>query len=224
METTENTLDRSQKWLYGLIGSFIACLIISSVTASKLWAFNLFGYEIAVPVGTSLFALTFLATDVIAEVWGKKHSYWIVYVGLFCRVIALLFFWFAVFVPAVPYYTNQEAYSTVLSSSGNIIIAGMIAYFFSQTNDVFLFHFLKEKDKGKNKLWKRNLISTFASQLIDSFLFVVIAFITSLNISVIINIIIAQLIFKWSIAFLDTPFVYIIRNAIQKRKIFDFKG
>ena len=217
-------MTREQKWLYVLFGLFIVCLIISSVTASKLWAVNLLGYQIAIPVGTSLFAITFLCTDVIAEVWGRKHSYWIVWIGLVCRLAALFFFYFAVSTEPVSYYLDQEAYAKILSSSTNIIIAGIVAYLVSQINDVFLFHYLKERDEGKNLLWKRNMISTLVSQLVDSFVFVLIAFAMTMETSVIINIIIAQVIFKWFIAIIDTPFVYIIRNFIQKKRIFDFTG
>ncbi len=80
-----NELVEKREWvLYGCISIFTACLVISSITASKLWSLTLpvVDYEVIIPVGTSLFTLTFLATDVVGEVWGKRHSMMIVYLLL----------------------------------------------------------------------------------------------------------------------------------------------
>lgn len=216
-----------REWvLYGSIAIFIACLMISSVTASKLWSLTLpiIDYEVIIPVGTSLFALTFLATDVVAEVWGKRHSMMIVWTGLVSRIIMLLFFLFAVNVTPVSFWTGQESYVAVLGGSSQIIIAGIIAYLVSQINDVFIFHHLKDKDRGKNLLWKRNNLSTFVSQFLDSFIFIVIAFGATATIAQLTGMIIGQVIIKWAIAIIDTPFLYLLRNFATRRKLLDFSG
>lgn len=218
--------DRKEFVLYLCISIFIATLVISSITASKLWSMTLplVDYVIVIPVGTSLFALTFIATDVIAEVWGKAYSLTIVWLGLVIRLLALLFFAFAVFVEPVSFWSNQEAYESVLAGSFKIIIAGIIAYLVSQLNDVFVYHHFKEKDVGKNRLWLRNNISTFSSQFLDSFLFIIIAFGGVLTVAQLISAIVGQVLVKWLIAAIDTPIVYMLRNYATNRNIFDFKG
>ena len=222
----KETVERREWVLYGSISIFTACLIISAVTASKLWSVTLpiINYEIIIPVGTSLFAITFLATDVVAEVWGKKHSMMIVWTGLVARIIMLIFFAFAVNVTPVSFWGGQEAYEAVLGGSTQIVIAGIIAYLVSQTNDVFVFHYFKDKDKGKNRLWKRNNISTFSSQFLDSFLFITIAFGATSTIAQLTSMIIGQVIVKWLIAIVDTPFLYILRNIALRKKLLDFTG
>jgi uncharacterized integral membrane protein (TIGR00697 family) len=222
-----NELVEKREWvLYGCISIFTACLVISSITASKLWSLTLpvVDYEVIIPVGTSLFTLTFLATDVVGEVWGKRHSMMIVYMGLIARLMMLGFFAFAVNITPVSFYTGQQCYEAVLGGSSNIIIAGVIAYFISQTNDVFVFHYFKDRDQGKNLLWKRNNLSTFSSQFLDSFIFIVLAFYETATISQLTGMIVGQVIVKWIIAILDTPFVYMLRNIATHRKLFDFKG
>ena len=218
--------NRKQMVLYGCISVFIATLIITSVTASKLWSLTIpvIGYVIIVPVGTTLFALTFLATDTIAEVWGKAYSIAIVWLGLFMRLLALAFFAFAVWLEPVYFWTDQEAYASTLGGSLRIIIAGVIAYLISQLNDVFVFHYFKTRDQGKNLLWKRNNISTFSSQFLDSFIFVIIAFGGVMTAAQLISTIIGQVLFKWLIAIIDTPFLYMLRNFATNRKLFDFSG
>ena len=217
---------RKQIVLYVCIAVFIGTLVISSVTASKLWSVTLpiVDYMIVIPVGTTLFALTFLATDTIAEVWGKSYSLLVVWLGLAIRLLALAFFAFAVWIEPVDFWSNQESYATTLGGSFRIIIAGVIAYLVSQLNDVFVFHHLKTKDEGKNLLWKRNNLSTFFSQFLDSFIFVLIAFGGVLSIAHIISTIVGQVVIKWLVALVDTPFLYMLRNYATGRKLIDFKG
>ncbi|MDM8569183.1 queuosine precursor transporter [Thiotrichales bacterium HSG1] len=220
------TPDKKQLVLYFCISIFIATLVITSITATKLWSLTLpfVNYMIVIPVGTSLFAFTFLATDVIAEVWGKSYSVVIVWLGFFVRILALSFFAFAVWIEPVSFWENQAAYEITLGGSFRIIIAGIIAYLVSQLNDVFVFHYFKQKDEGKNLLWKRNNLSTFTSQFLDSFLFIIIAFGGVMTIAQLISAIIGQVVIKWIIAMLDTPLVYMLRNYATNRSIFDFKG
>ncbi len=217
---------RKERVLLVLFVVFVSALLISSVTASKVWEARLFGLVIGVPVGTSLFALTFLSTDVIAEVWGVRYARYAVMLGLLARVLMLVFFTFAVWIPSAPYWENQDAYESVLglAGSGRIIIAGIFAYLVSQFSDVFIFHTLKERDFGRNFLWKRNLISTGISQFLDSSIFILIAFLNVLTAQQIAAAILGQLLVKWLIAVLDTPFVYLIRNYALGREWRDLRG
>jgi len=209
-----------------LISSFIGALLISSITASKIYTINLLGFMVNVPVGTSLFAITFLSTDVISEVWGKKHAFLLVFSGFVSRIMTLLFLLFAVGVEGAgaPIWDNQVAYADILSGSSRIILAGILTYPVSQVVDILIFHTLKKRHEGKNRLWLRNNLSTIGSQLVDSTVFIAIAFGGILPIDVLINIIIGQVLIKWIIAMLDTPIVYMVRNFATKRNIFDFKG
>lgn len=208
------------------IGAFIGALLVSSITASKLYTISLLSKDIVIPVGTSLFAITFLCTDAVSEIWGKKHAMLLVFTGFIARIGTLLFLLFAVGVEGsgAPVWDNQLAYESVLSGSSRIILAGILTYPVSQVVDVLIFHYLKQRHKGKNRLWLRNNLSTLGSQLIDSTVFVLIAFGGLLTTDVIISIIIGQVIIKWMIAMLDTPFVYMVRNIATSRNLFDFKG
>jgi len=212
--------------LFLLISSFIGALLVSSITASKLYTINIFDFAVNIPVGTSLFAITFLSTDVISEVWGKKHAMMLVFSGFLSRIATLVFLLFAVGVEGAgaPIWDNQLAYANVLSGSSRIILAGILTYPVSQVVDVLIFHYFKKKHEGKNRLWLRNNISTIGSQLVDSTVFVLIAFGGALPNNILFNIIIGQVVIKWLIAMIDTPFIYMLRNIATSRKLFDFKG
>ena len=222
----EEKIDRKTIVLFLCIAGFIGGLLISNITASKLYFVGIFGQNFAIPVGTSLFALTFICTDVISEVWGRHYSSMLIWSGFIARIGALAFLYFAVNIEGAgaPVWDNQEAYGSILSGSSRIILAGILTYPISQLTDIYLFHYLKKRQQGKNLLWLRNTTSTFISQLVDSTVFVFIAFGGLLETSVLINIIIGQVLIKWIIAMVDTPIVYMVRNIATSRKIFDFSG
>jgi uncharacterized integral membrane protein (TIGR00697 family) len=220
----DEPLDRKTIVLFLCVSVFVGALLISNITASKLYDITVFGFVVTIPVGTSLFALTFFATDVTSEVWGKKYSALLIVCGLAMRVFSLLFLSFAVFIPPAPFWTGQEAYASVLTGSGRILLAGILTYPVSQLTDVFVFHKLKQRHRGKNMLWFRNLSSTFCSQTVDSAVFICLAFAATTPLPILGTMIVGQVVIKWAIAFCDTPFVYMARNFAYRRPLWDIRG
>lgn len=207
-------------------GGFIGALIISSITSSKLYAINIFSLNVIVPVGTSMFTITFMCTDALTEVFSKTHAMILVFLGFLERIGTFLFLTFAIHVQGAgaPIWDNQDAYASVLGGSSRVVLAGILTYPISQMTDILIFNYFKKKHQGKNMLWFRNTLSTLTSQLVDSAVFITIAFGGILSFSVILNVIMGQIIVKWLVAVCDTPFVYMIRNYAQGRKLLDFKG
>ena len=106
--------------------------------------------------------------------------------------------------PAVFAAEFSEMFAKVLALTPRITIAGFVAYVISQHHDVWAFHFWKRKTKGKH-LWFRNNISTIVSQLLDSVIFISIAF---YGVFPILPLILGQWVVKIIIALIDTPFMY----------------
>jgi uncharacterized integral membrane protein (TIGR00697 family) len=115
--------------------------------------------------------------------------------------------------PKAPFWNQEAAYQSILGSTSRIIIASFIAYLFSQVHDVWAFHFWKKITGGRH-LWLRNNFSTAVSQLIDSILFISIAFHGVLPVG---SLIWSQWIVKLAIALLDTPLVYGVVWLVKKR-------
>ena len=150
---------------------FVASLVIASVLASKIiqvWAFF-------VPAGILAYSLTFLCTDVVSEVYGKEASRKVVLSGFIGLVAAFLLTTLALNWSAAPFWQNQDSFDSILGSTTRIIIASLVAYLVSQYTDVWIFSQVKKLTKGKF-LWLRNNLSTAISQLVDSVIFIVIAF------------------------------------------------
>lgn len=215
------------------VSLFITCLICGAVLAIKPIDVSIFGASVLVPVGTFAFALTFTATDVISEVWGRRSALTVVFVGLAIRFLVLLLFVMGMAVDdRMPFVhqasiwsdENDAAFEFVLSGVNRANIAGMAAFGLSAVADVMIYHFFKKRDVGKNRLWLRNNVSTIIAQIVNSAVFILVAFGGAVALASLVSLIIGQVLFKAATALLDTPLVYILRNLATRRKLFDFSG
>lgn len=187
--------------------------VVSAIAATKM--ISIFG--LFVPGGVIIYAASFLVTDLISEVYGKKAAIKTVYYGftamlIFAGYSVLMIYW-----PAAPFYTGQAAFETVVGLSFRITMASLVSFMVSQYWDVIVFHRLKESSQKfiSKHLWIRNCGSTITSQFIDSVIFISIAFYGIYDIW---PLIVSQYIVKVIIALLDTPFVYWGRRVLCNDK------
>lgn len=190
-----------------LLGTFCALLIGMNLLGGKLIA--LFG--ISVSVGIFMMPLTFLITDMVAEVYGPKVARQFVLIGVISIVLILIYTAIFVVLPPHERYTFNSEYQTIFGASIRILLASFIAFLFAQIHDVWAFEFWKKKTKGK-MLWLRNNLSTMVSQAIDTFIFMMIAFYMltpKFTFLFIIELSIPFYLFKILFALIDTPLVYL---------------
>lgn len=191
-----------------LLAVFVTALVLANVIGSKIT--TIFG--VVTSVGIFAYPITFLITDAVEEVRGKKVSAVFIYTGFVALLVAIVLVWIGIKMPPASFYANNEAYTTVFGNSIRIIIASMVAFLISQTHDIWAFNFWKQKTHGRF-LWLRNNLSTVASQFIDTTLFTFIAFYQmtpAFTVARVFQMIIPYWILKVSFALLDTPFVYIL--------------
>ena len=195
---------------------YSALVVASVIAATKIIRFEipwlsdwLFPDGIFVPAGVIVYAASFLITDLISEVYGKKEAMTAVFLGFTSMMIFSLYSLLMVKWEAAPYWTGQEAFVSVVNLSFRITMAGWISFIVSQNWDVRVFHWLKKDgtECGKPQhLWIRNNVSTITRQFIDSTVFISIAVIGLYD--SVVNMIIAQWLIKCLIALIDTPFAY----------------
>ena len=201
-------MKKNEKNLMLLNCLFVVSLIIANVVASKIVSF----WGLVVPAAIVAYPVTFLITDVIGEIWGKNEANRTVKIGFICQIFSLILITLAIMLPVASFADNQTEFTAILGQSFRCILASLIAYICSQSWDVFVFHKLKDKT-GNSKKWLRNNLSTMTSQIIDTAIFITIAFFGSVpNIVVMI---LSQYLVKLVYALLDTPFFYILT---RKRK------
>lgn len=187
-----------------LAGIFFTALLVSNVISAKLFTIG----SIVLTAGIIMYPLTFLISDAIAEVYGKTIAKRVIVIGLVMNVLMIGFFYLAITLPPAGFWPMQGEFEAILGAVPRMVAASLIAYFISQTFDVNLFHKLKEKTQGKH-LWLRNNGSTMASQLIDSCIFVFIAFYGTMPLPALFAMIGTQYLVKLVIAAADTPFIYL---------------
>ncbi|MBT9167373.1 MAG: Inner membrane protein YhhQ [Syntrophomonadaceae bacterium] len=187
-----------------LVAIFVTSILVANTMASKLFVFGA-GYVMT--AGILAFPITFLITDIINEVWGKKTAQAVVTAGLFANILMVGFYQLGILLPAASFWPNQEAYATILGAVPRIVIASMIAYLISQSYDVWMFNYIKQVLPFG--LWARNNVSTITAQVIDSAIFLVIAFWGVMPLEKLFSMFILYIVVKALIALMDTPFAYL---------------
>lgn len=205
--------------LYYLNGLFVGLLILSNILAVKLFSI---GEWIVLPAAALIYVCTYPLLDVITEAYGKEAARRTVLTGFIAQLFAIFFIWIAIKLPAAPFYEHQESFETIFSAGFRVTIASLAAYLISQNLDVAIFDKLKKRH-GTKKLWIRNNASTMVSQLVDTAIFISIAFYGTMPLGVLIGMIFSQYIFKFIVAILDTPVVYALvalcRRTEKKAKL-----
>ncbi|MFT4846034.1 MAG: putative integral membrane protein (TIGR00697 family), partial [Sediminicola sp.] len=166
-----NTTKRNNEafGLYLLLGGlFITALITCNLIANKFVTVDL-GFKVfTISAGVLPYPITFLLTDILSEIYGRKKTNAVVYTGFAASLFVLMMLYLGSLFPSIEESpVNDDYYNTVFQNSWRIILASMVAYLTAQLVDVRLFHFWKKLTKGK-KLWLRNNASTILSQFVDT--------------------------------------------------------
>lgn len=222
-----NRKDRKLAYkIYLYLGAlFITSLVVSNLIFQKFFYWHPFGDVtvfgsklFVVSVGILPYPITFLITDLISEVYGKKKANQIVTAGIFASVFSMGIILVSDYVPAITgSQVGDEVFTQVFALSPVAVLASMIAYLLAQYVDISIFHFWKKLTKGKH-LWLRNNFSTFLSQFVDSL--TVIALLCLFKVfpwNVFWGYVISAFLFKVLVAFFDTPLLYICVFILRKR-------
>jgi len=216
-----------------LIGLFVTALVTAQLTASKVLGFDLpfaipiAGETLALPGAALAYALTFFASDIYAEIYGRRAAQVLINVAFGLNFVMLALVWSTIAAPAASSSTvASDTFATVLGSSTNIVIASLAAYLVSQNWDVLVFHYLRDLTDGAH-LWLRNIGSTASSQLIDTAIFVGLGFYVvpavlgtgdPLKPAIILSLLVGQYLLKLAIAVIDTPFVYLVVGYLRRQE------
>lgn len=190
---------------------FVMSLLVANIVGGKV--VNIIG--LIVPAAVVSYAITFLCTDIINEVWGKDEANKTVRLGLIIQLFSLGLILLAIALPPAEFaHDYNDMFKIVLGQNARMVIASLIAYTIAQANDVYLFNYLR-KATGDNHKWLRNNVSTMASQIIDTAIFITVAFYG--QVPNLLWMIISQYIIKSILALLDTPFFYYLTRKKQTK-------
>mgnify|MGYP000052317052 CR=1 FL=1 len=222
-------LDRTAVGAVALVTLFTVALATSQLTAAKVLALPLpvglpvVGAEVLLPGAALAYALTFLASDCYAELYGRRATQVVVNVAFLANFLVLALVWSTLAAPGVDPDVSA-AFDTALGPATNVVAGSLLAYLVSQNWDVFVFHAIRDRT-GEGMLWLRNLASTTTSQALDTAIFVGVAFYAApialgvgdpLPGSALLALGAGQYLLKLGIAVLDTPVVYLVVGAVRR--------
>ena len=213
---TKEKIGLARKIFLLLAALFITSLVVSNLIFQKFFYWHPFDIEIFgeklfyLSVGILPYPITFLITDLISEIYGKKKANQVVTVGIFAAIFSTLIIYVADFVPAMENSPVDDLlFRKVFGSTIIAVLSSMLSYLFAQYIDIHIYHFWKNLTKGR-MLWLRNNFSTFFSQFVDTFTILFLLCITNvLSWDQFAGLLISGFLFKVLVALVDTPFLYL---------------
>ncbi len=197
----------------GLFALIVFNLLLCNIQVMK--TVELFG--LTTTLGNILYASVFLSTDMLSEFHGKKDAKKAVLLGFIALVMMVGYMQLALlFKPAADDFA-QPHLAALFGFMPRIALGSLAAYLVSQMHDIWVFHFIKDRT-GEKYLWLRNNLSTMSSQLLDSLVFCVIAFLGLFPMNVWWEIVVSTYVIKLAVAALDTPFIYLARRMFHRNE------
>jgi hypothetical protein len=215
MENTVQITRKSFKKMILALTIYLSSLFAANTLGLKIMPF-IFGSHLSVAVFS--FPIVFITTDVIGEVFGKRIAKLFVLAGFISSALFILYSLVSLAMPWDPKgLWAEESYNTIFGVSARMAFASLVAYAIAEYQDVFSFFFFR-KMWGNKLFWLRSLLSNIWSQLLDSSIFMVIAFLGVYETRTLIGIIITWWIYKVAIGFLYTPLSYLAIKILRDKE------
>ncbi|MDP9249597.1 MAG: queuosine precursor transporter [bacterium] len=210
-------MEKNFKYLGPLSVFFVSVLLISNIASTKLVDLKWFVFD----GGTLLFPLSYIFGDILTEVYGYKRARKVIWLGFFMALLMALVFMIVGKLPAAAGWDNQAAYDAILGMAPRIVLASLIAYFAGSFSNSFILAKMKVWTKGK-LLWTRTVGSTLVGELVDSSLFILIAFWGIYPGVLLLTLIISNYLFKTAIEVLFTPLTYKVTAFLKNKEQEDY--
>lgn len=171
-----------------LTGTFCALIIASNILATKTLKIEF----IMLPCSIMTFPILFIVNDILSEIYGYKMAKNVIYLGFILNIIAVILYSIAIMLPSDS--QNAEAFSSILSTTPRLFIAGLISYLMGNIVNSKIMVVLKEK--YTDYLFVRCIASTVIGEAIDSIIFIAVSFFGVFPGELIITMICCQVVFK----------------------------
>ncbi len=194
-----------------LMTVFVAVLLTSNVASVKFVVLGPLTFD----GGTLLFPVAYILGDVLTEVYGYRQAQRAIWTGFFCAALMVAVFALVGALPPAPDWDAQDAYARILGATPRIVLGSLVAYLAGSFSNAYILARIKVLMQGRH-LWVRTIASTLVGELIDTLLFVVIAFYGQIQLGLLISVIVSNYIFKVSLEVLATPGTYAVSNWLKR--------
>lgn len=194
-----------------IVAVFVTCLIVANITAVKL--VSIFG--LVIPAAVFIFPISYIAGDVLTEVYGFRRARQVIWLGFLCNLLAVGTISLGLVLPAAPFWEGQAAYERILGYAPRLLAASFIAYLIGELANSMVLARMKVATEGR-WLWSRTIGSTIVGQGFDSLVFVLIAFAGTIPTSALVSVILTQWVLKSAYETLATPFTYVVVGHLKR--------
>ncbi len=208
---------RHYKHLDAITALFVSVLLISNVASTKILDLGPFTFD----GGTILFPLSYIFGDILTEVYGYSRSRRVIWMGFMATLVMSAVFMFVGALPPAADWPHQEAYDAILGLTPRIVLASLAAYFCGEFVNSYVMARLKVKTEGRF-LWMRTIGSTLFGQVVDTVVFVVVAFTGVLPLELVGTLIVSNFIFKTLVEIAFTPATYAIVGFLKRSENEDY--
>lgn len=205
------------KYIDIITGFFVAVLLISDIADTKAVAIG----PLSFGGGTLLFPIAYIFGDILTEVYGFKRARRVIWIGFACEALMAITFMLVGFASPAHDWPYQKDFMNILGLTPRIAIASLIAYFFGEFVNSVTLAKMKVFTNGKY-LWTRTIGSTIVGELVDTVIFVLIAFLGVFSLPLILSIIISEYLIKVFVEVIFTPVTYFIVNNLKRKEHEDY--
>ena len=214
------------RWLPAITAVFVTSLLVSNIIAVKLIVIGPF----YLPAAVLIFPISYIFGDILTEVYGYAQARRVIWIGFFCNLLAVIIFFLSVELSAAPFWrigsfesseASQQAYKAIFYSTPRILMASFLAYLAGELLNSFVLARMKVAMNGRH-LWMRTISSTIAGQLVDSGVFILLAFYGTVSLPALAKIVFGQWLIKSAYEAFVTPFTYLAVNFLKRAEQEDY--
>lgn len=188
--------------------AFVVSLLISNILAVKLMVIG----PLILPAAVIIYPFCFMLGDIITEVWGYNYARKVIFVGFFANAAMVLFSYLGGLLPAAPVWPHQDAYKAIFTMVPRIVVASFIAYLLGELLNSYSLEKIKSWT-GVRLLFIRTIGSSLIGQLVDTGVFITLAFYGLVPNQVLLIMMLSQYLVKVGLeAVAGTPLAYLMVN------------
>ncbi len=191
---------------------YVTLLILSNLIAGKMWA-PLPG--VTLPAAVMLFPVTYIFGDIFTEVYGYARARLVIWLGFTMCFLAVMVYMVTIALPYPDFWTNQEAFATVLGTTPRVFAASLVGYLFGEFSNSMILSKLKVRTGGKH-LWMRTIGSTVVGEAFDSVIFITVSFAGTIPGAALLQMICYQYLFKVVFEVVLTPVTYLVIGKLKQ--------
>lgn len=189
---------------------FTSCLLISNIVSIKLIQLGSF----TVTAGIVVFPVSYIVNDIISEIWGFRKARFIIWCGFLMNLLAILIYTVSIAMPPAVFWKDQSSFTAVLQNTPRLAISSLIAYLVGSLINSMVMSKMKVKSNGKN-FSLRAIVSTIFGETADSLIFITIAFVGSVPVPVLVQMILVQIVLKTLYEIIILPVTILVVKRIR---------